>query len=101
MLLCGGSALLTLVLALSSVPSWRGSDIPFLLLGRDSVPGAGSAGRRAAGFTAVAWSLFSLTVALALAGVGCFAVDSWIFHTVAEYGLCSASPWSRCRCCSW
>jgi hypothetical protein len=26
-------------------------------------------------------------MALSLAGVGCFAVDSWTFHTVAEYRM--------------
>ena len=86
-LLCSGSALLTLVLALSSVPSWRGSDIPFLLMA--VIPylalAALAAGLR--GSRRWAWSLFGLTVALALAGVGCFAVDSWMFHTVAEYRL--------------
>jgi hypothetical protein len=75
-LLCVGSALLTLVLALSSVPSWRGSDIPFLLLA--VIPymalAALAAGRLRS--RRWAWSLFGLTVVLSLAGVGSFAVDS-------------------------
>ena len=62
-LVCGSSALLTLALARTSVPRWRVSDLPFLL--------------------------FALTpyLALSLAGVGCFALDSWTFHTVAEYRM--------------
>jgi hypothetical protein len=87
MLLCGGSALLTLVLALSSVPRWRGSDVPFLLLALTpylalaALATARRQGRR------WAWTLFAFTMALSLAGVGCFAVDSWTFHTVAEYRM--------------
>ena len=85
--LCASSALLTLVLALTSVPSWRGSDIPFLLLA--VIPYLALAAL-AAGLQRSrrwSWSLFALTVALSLAGVGCFAADSWMVHTVAEYRM--------------
>lgn len=84
---CGLAAALTLVLALTSVPSWRGSDIPFLLFAVSPylVLGGLAAGLRRS--RRCAWSLFMLTVTLSLAGVGCFVVDSWMFHNVAKYRM--------------
>lgn len=86
-MVCGVSALLTLVLPLTSVPSWRVSDVPFLAFAVTpylALAGLAAAFRRRRQWS---WSLFGLTVALSLAGVGCFAVDSWMFHTVAEYRM--------------
>ena len=84
---CGGSALLTLVLALSSVPSLRGSDIPFLLLAVTPYLALAALAAGLPRSRRCAWSLFGLAVVLSVAGVGCFAVDSWMFHTVAEHRM--------------
>ncbi|MFQ6539748.1 MULTISPECIES: hypothetical protein [Aphanothece] len=86
-MLCAGSALLTLVLALTSVPSWRGSDIPFLLLAVSPYLALAALAARLGRSRRWAWSLLSFSVALSLAGMGCFVVDSWMFHTVAEYRM--------------
>jgi hypothetical protein len=86
-LLGGGSALLTLLLALTSVPRWRGSDIPFLLLAVTPYLALAALAVGLRRSRRRAWSLFGLTVVLSLAGVGCFAVDSWTFHAVAEYRM--------------
>lgn len=86
-LLCCGSAVLTLVLALTSVPHWRGSDVPFFLLALTpylALAALTTARRQARRWT---WSLFALTLFLSVAGLGCFAVDSWTFHTVANYRM--------------
>jgi hypothetical protein len=87
LLLCGGSALLTLALALTSVPRWRMSDLPFLLFAL--TPYLAIAALATARWQARrwVWSLFAHTLALSLAGVGCFALDSWTFHTVADYRM--------------
>jgi hypothetical protein len=87
MLLSGGSALLTLVLALTSVPRWRGSDVPFLLLALTPYLALASLATARRKERRWSWSLLALTVALSLAGVGCLAVDSWTFHTVADYRM--------------
>jgi hypothetical protein len=86
-LLCSGSALLTLVLALTSVPRWRGSDVPFLLFALTPYLALGALAAGLRHSRRWAWGLFGLTVVLSLAGVGCFAVDSWMFHTVAEHRM--------------
>jgi hypothetical protein len=86
-MMCCGSALLTLVLALTSVPRWRGSDVPFFLLALAPymvIAALTTAGRQARRRTL---SLFALALALSIAGVGCFAVDSWTFHAVATYRM--------------
>lgn len=82
-MVCGLAAFLTLALPLASVPRWRFSDVPFLVFAVSPYLALAvlAAGRR----RRWGWSLFGLTVALSLAGVGCFAVDSWMFHTVAEH----------------
>jgi hypothetical protein len=86
-MVCGCAALLTLVLPLTSVPRWRGSDVPFLVFALTPylVLAALAAGLRRS--RRWAWSLLGLAVVLSLAGVGCFAVDSWMFHTVAEHRM--------------
>ncbi|MCP9840830.1 hypothetical protein KBY93_09300 [Synechococcus sp. J7-Johnson] len=86
-LLCGVSALLTLTLALTSAPRWRSSDGAFLLLALTPYLGVGVLAIMLLRSRRWAWSLFGLAVALSLAGVGCFALDSWSFHTVAEYRM--------------
>ncbi len=91
-LLCGSSALLTLVLALTSVPSWRGSDIPFLLLA--VIPYLALAAL-AAGLQRSrrwSWSLFGLTVALSWRGLGASRRTAGWFTPWPSTGWCSASP---------
>jgi hypothetical protein len=87
LLTCGLAALLTLLLALTSVPSWRGSDIPFLLLAVSPYLALAALAIGLRRSRRWAWGLIFLTVALSLAGVACFAVDSWTFHTGAEYRM--------------
>jgi hypothetical protein len=86
-LVCGSSALLTLALALTSVPRRRVRDLPFLLF--PLTPYLALAALATARWQARrwVWSLFAHTLALSLAGVGCFALDSWTFHTVADYRM--------------
>ncbi|MFQ6537809.1 MULTISPECIES: hypothetical protein [Aphanothece] len=84
--------MLTLLFALTSVPSLRGNDIPFLLLAVSpylALAALATRLRRSRWRRSRwrAWSLLGFTAALSLAGVGCFAVDSWTFHTVAEYRM--------------
>lgn len=86
-LLCCGSALLTLTLALTSIPGWQSSDAAFLLLALTPYLGLGVLAIVLRRSRPWAWSLFGLAMALSLAGVGCFALDSWSFHTVAEYRM--------------
>ena len=61
---CGWAALLTLVLALTSVPHLRGRDVPFIV-----------------------FALTPYLVLASLARMGCFAVGSWMFHAVAEHRM--------------
>jgi len=84
---CGLAAVLTLLLALNSVPSWRGSEIPFLLLAVTPYLALAALAAGLPRSRRCAWSLFGLAVVLSVAGVGCFAVDSWMFHTAAEYRM--------------
>ena len=79
--------MLTLVLTLSSVPRWRGIDVPFCLLALTPYLVLAALATSLPQARRWAWSLFALTLTLSLAGVGCFAVDSWTFQTVAEYRM--------------
>jgi hypothetical protein len=83
----GLAAFLTLALSLTSAPGWRWSDLPFLLFAVSPylALAALAAGLRRS--RRCSWSLFCLAVALSLAGVGYFALDSWTFHTVAAYRM--------------
>jgi len=84
---CGLAAVLTLVLSLTIVPSWRGSDVPVIVFALTPYLVLGALATVRRGSSRWGWSLFGLTVVLSLVGVGCFAVDSWMFHTVAEYRM--------------
>lgn len=84
---CSGAAFLTLLLTVTSVPALRAGDVPFLLFALSPYLALGVLAtglRRSPGW---AWALLGLSVVLSLAGLGCFAVDSWTFHTVPEYRM--------------
>lgn len=84
---CGLAALLTLTLALTSVPRWRASDVPFLLFAVSPYLALGALSTRLRCAQGWAWVLLGLTAALSCAGVGCFALDSWTFHTMDDYRM--------------